>query len=293
MNASVQTHSALSTRQTLCSTPIAPKFLEIGNGFTALSFKHSSYEEIMDPLIMVDHFRMSKSTFGAHGHAGIAAVSVLFEDSEGAFNSRDSLGNNIDLKPGDLYWLKAGKGAMHDEKPLPGARTHGLQIFVNLPASQKHAAPEAFHVKAGAMPVIKSATHRVRVVLGESNGVRGATTPALPLSILDAELPAGGLYTHLLSAGQSAWIHPIKGDANIRVQGESIALGSKEALAIQAGSNGAWVTLASDDSSQVALIAGAPIGETFIQRGPFAMANEADLDAAEAAYQRGEFGSID
>ena len=87
MNASVQTHSALSTRQTLCSAPIAPKILEFGNSFTALSFKHSSYEEIMDPLITVDHFRMSKSTFGAHVHAGISAVSVLFEDSEGAFNN--------------------------------------------------------------------------------------------------------------------------------------------------------------------------------------------------------------
>jgi redox-sensitive bicupin YhaK (pirin superfamily) len=165
MNASIQTHRVLSTRQTLCSAPIAPKYLEIGNGFTALSFKHASFDEIMDPLIMVDHFRMSKPTFGEHGHAGISAVSVLFEDSEGAFNNRDSLGNNIDLKPGDLYWLKAGKGAMHDEKPLPGARTHGLQMFVNLPASQKHEAPEAVHVKAGAMPIIKSATHRVRVVL--------------------------------------------------------------------------------------------------------------------------------
>jgi redox-sensitive bicupin YhaK (pirin superfamily) len=110
---------------------------------------------------------------------------------------------------------------------------------------------------------------------------------------LDAELPAGGLYTHLLPAGQSAWIHPIKGDANIRVEGESLALGGREALVIQAGRNGARVTLASDDRAQLALIAGAPIGEKFIQRGPFAMANEADLDAAEAAYQRGEFGSID
>ena len=166
-------------------------------------------------------------------------------------------------------------------------------MFVNLPASRKHEAPEAVHVKAGAMPIIESANHRVRVVLGESNGVRGATSPALPLSILDVELPADGLYTHLLSAGQSAWIHPIKGDATIRIEGESLALGGKEALVIQAGCDAARVTLASTDGAQLVLVAGTPIGEKFIQRGPFAMANEADLDAAEAAYQRGEFGSID
>ena len=87
MYTSVQKHRALSTRQTLCSAPIAPRYLEIGNGFTALNFKLASFDELMDPLIMVDHFRMSKPTFGAHGHAGISAVSVLFEDSEGAFNN--------------------------------------------------------------------------------------------------------------------------------------------------------------------------------------------------------------
>ncbi len=293
MNASVQTNSAYSTRQTICSAPLAPKHLEIGDGFTALSFKHGSFDGLMDPLIMVDHFHMSKPTFGAHGHAGISAVSVLFEDSEGAFNNRDSLGNNINLQPGDLYWLKAGKGGMHDEKPLPGARTHGLQMFVNLPASDKHDEPVATHVKAGDMPIIETDNHRVRLVLGESNGVRGASAPALPLTILDAHLPAGGHYTHQLPAGHSAWVHPIKGAANLQVEGELCAINSKEAMVVRAGSNGAGITLASAEGAQVALVAGAPIGEKFVQRGPFAMANEADLDAVEAAYQRGEFGAID
>ena len=69
-------------------------------------------------------------------------MSVLFEDSVGRFNKRGSLVNDIDLEPGDLYWHKAGARPVHDEKPLLGAKTHGLQMFVYLPASMKQDVPE-------------------------------------------------------------------------------------------------------------------------------------------------------
>src|SRR6056297_211452 len=105
-----------------------------GTGFEALSFIHRQLDGLMDPLIMVDHFTMTEPTFAPHAHAGLSAVSVLFEDSTGSFRNRDSLGNDIELAPGDLYWLKAASGAVHDEAPTPGSRTHALQIFVNLPA---------------------------------------------------------------------------------------------------------------------------------------------------------------
>ena len=117
--------------------PVEGKQLSIGEGFEAISFKHDLFGGQMDPLVMVDHYTMTGPTFGAHPHAGMSAVSVLFEDSVGQFNNRDSLGNDINLEPGDLYWLKAGSGAVHDEKPLPGAKIHGLQMFVNLPAANR------------------------------------------------------------------------------------------------------------------------------------------------------------
>jgi len=98
----------------------------IGNGFEAQSLKHEQFDGLMDPLVMIDHYTMTTPTFGAHPHAGMSSVSILFEDSEGVFNNRDSLGNNIDLLPGDAYWLMAGRGAIHDEKPTRGSHTHGL-----------------------------------------------------------------------------------------------------------------------------------------------------------------------
>eukprot|EP00903_Cladosiphon_okamuranus_P005214 g5212.t1 len=125
----------------------------------------------MDPFIMVDHYTMTEPTFGAHPHAGLSAVTVLFEDTEGKFNNRDSLGNDFDINPGDLYWLNAGSGAIHDEAPRKGASIHGLQIFVNLPGRMKHQAPSSLHVKREDMPTLKGQGYRVRLVLGRSNGV--------------------------------------------------------------------------------------------------------------------------
>ena len=96
------------------------KPFSVGQGFTATSFKHPQFGGRMDPLIMVDHYQMTAPTFGAHPHAGLSAVSVLFEDSIGRFHNRDSLGNDFDLLPGDLYWLSAGSGVVHDEYPRAG-----------------------------------------------------------------------------------------------------------------------------------------------------------------------------
>ncbi|MEM7519052.1 MAG: pirin family protein, partial [Planctomycetota bacterium] len=172
--------------------PVRGRRVEIGAGFSALSFDHKEFDGLMDPLVMVDHFTMSEPTFGPHPHAGMSAVSVLFEDSRGFFHNRDSLGHDIDLGPGDLYWLKAGRGAVHDESPRPGARTHALQVFVNLPAADKRDAPDSLHVRADEMPELRGEGYRVRVVLGGSNGVSGSRSPALPLTILDIHLDAGG-----------------------------------------------------------------------------------------------------
>ena len=178
------------------SQSVAGKPLNIGEGFEALSFKHDQFGGLMDPLVMLDHYTMTRPTFGAHPHAGMSALSILFEDSEGVFNNRDSIGNNIDLLPGDAYWLMAGSGAVHDEKPAEGSRIHGLQIFVNLPQRHKYDAPASRHVSSSEIPVITGEGYRVRVVLGDSNGTSGLQSPALPLTALDTFLDAGGTYTH-------------------------------------------------------------------------------------------------
>lgn len=261
-----------------------------GTGFQALSFIHRQLDGLMDPLIMVDHFTMTAPTFAPHAHAGISAVSVLFEDSTGSFRNRDSLGNDIELAPGDLYWLKAASGAVHDEAPTPGSRTHALQIFVNLPAAQKLDAPAARHVAAAEMPVIEGPGHRVRVMTGQSNGVTGATPPALPLTILDISLQAGGRFTHRAAPGDATWLHLIRGEVEVDLDGTRHRLSSDTALATHGAEE---IRLLSGEGGQVVLLGGAPLREPFVQKGPFAMRDADQLDAVIAAYAAGELGAID
>jgi len=132
------------------------------------------FDRCTDPLLTVDHFVMTAPTFEPHLHSGISAFTAMFEDSEGALLNRDTLRHNIALKAGDLYWLAAVSGAAHEEKPEEGARTHALQIFVNLPSRLKKEPAHAHHVEAKDVPVLEGLEHRVRVVLGRSGEAVGA-----------------------------------------------------------------------------------------------------------------------
>jgi redox-sensitive bicupin YhaK (pirin superfamily) len=233
---------------------------------------------------------MTEPTFGTHPHAGLSAVTVLFEDSEGTFRNRDSLGNDIDLAPGDLYWFKAARGALHNEQPRPGAKTHALQVFVGLPADQRQDAPSAFHLRAEDIPLIQGERSKARLVLGTSNGISGAQAPDLQLTLLDINLDANGQFQHRGGSDQHSWILAVKGDALVSWDGASTALKSGTAIAVAGSPN---IALSADHAAHVVLFQGQPLRAPFVQRGPFAMGGEAELDAVEAAYRAGRLGSLD
>lgn len=264
--------------------------IKIGDGFAAQSYQHADFRGLMDPLIMVDHFVMTQPTFGTHAHAGLSAVTVIFEDSEGAFRNCDSLGNNLDLAPGDLYWFKAGRGALHNEAPRPGARTHALQVFVNLSAENRHDAPAAFHLLAKDIPKLSGDRASARLVLGESNGVVGERAPDIPLTLLDVHLQAGGQFADLGDGSHHAWILAVKGTSTVTWQAGSIDLQPGTAVAI---ADAAEILLSSEQGAHAVLFRGQPLRQAFVQRGPFAMSSAAELDAVEAAYRDGRLGSID
>ncbi len=272
---------------------VAGNPFSIGNGFEALSFKHHMFSGTMDPLIMVDHFTMTEPTFGPHAHAGLSAVSILFGDSEGAFNNKDSLGNDIDLKPGDLYWLKAGRGAVHDEKPRPGARTHALQVFVNLPARMKYDEPESVHVSASDMPSFVGNGYRARLMLGESGGLAGAQSPALPMTILDVHLDGGATFEHEVPSGQNAWVMTVGGSVGLRSNRPPMSLDAGHAASVSAAAHSQSLIISGNSQAHIVILQAAPLCEPFVQRGPFAMSTEQEVDAMFAAHKAGELGSID
>ena len=264
--------------------------LRIGDGFEAQSYQHSEFRGLMDPLIMVDHFTMTKPTFGTHAHAGLSAVTVMFEDSEGVFHNRDSLGNDVDLAPGDLYWFKAARGALHNEATRPGAKTHALQVFVNLSAEHRHDAPDAFHVAAADIPRLGDDRASARLVLGDSGDLQGVMAPDNPLTLLDIDIKAGGQFTHHGQKDHHAWILAIKGTSRVTWNTGSADLLPGRAIAFADATS---ISFSSGKGAHVVLFRGQPLRQAFVQRGPFAMGNADELDAVEAAYRSGRLGSID
>ncbi len=236
---------------------------------------------------------MTDSTFGPHAHAGISAVSILFEDSQGNFHNKDSLGNDIDLLPGDLYWLKAGRGAVHDEKPRPGARTHALQVFVNLPGRMKYDAPDSLHVRSSDMPILSGEGYRARLMLGESENLKGETSPALPMTIIDLMLEKDGQFAHKIPAGQAAFILSIDGDANAEFGEKSTSLHRGSSISLEPLEQDGRLIVSSSTKAHVIILQATPIEEDFVQKGPFAMSTQAEVDAMFAAHAAGALGSID
>jgi redox-sensitive bicupin YhaK (pirin superfamily) len=270
---------------------VAGRSHDIGEGFTAVHFSEEMFGGSMDPLLMVDDFVMTAPTFAPHLHAGISAVTAMFEDSDGAFINRDTLGHNLGLKAGDLYWLAAAGGAVHEERPEEGARTHALQIFVNLPAHLKKEAARALHVRAGEVPVLEGDGYRVRVVLGRSGGAVGAEGTPQEIALLDGFLKNGARFSHRLSEGQQAWIYAVDGRVAVRCQGEERILNAGSATTVDAGAE-ADVVLASDESSHFVLIAGKPIREPFVKHGPLIMSTAEDIRQTLIGYANGKFGRI-
>lgn len=267
-------------------------YFEVGKGFAAHSFRHTGYQGLMDPLIMVDHYTMSQSTFGAHPHAGLAAVSLLFEDSQGLFHNRDSMGNDFDLQPGDLYWLNAAGGAVHDEAPRPGSVIHGLQVFVNLPGALKQGEPGSELVRASDMPVIENASCRVRIAMGSSNGLSGATSPVGNMTILDGTIRPSSSFSHQLKPSHNCWLYAVDGSFEVVFAQHAMTLNKGESVAI--GHSAACLYLHNRQRSEArfAMFSGQAIKESFVQRGPFALGSEQQIEQAQSDYKAGKFGRV-
>lgn len=263
----------------------------IGTGFNAKHFSEEMFDGGMDPLLMVDHFVMTSPTFAPHLHAGISAVTAMFEDSQGDFLNRDTLGHNLALQAGDLYWLTAASGAAHEEKPADNARIHALQIFVNLPASQKNQPARALEVRAQNVPVLEDKGYRIRVVLGRSGETIGNEATPQEMTLLDGFLESNGCFNHSLPEGRQAWIYVLSGAVTLGLKEEKRMLGAGFALCINAGSQAA-LTLRADEKSHFVLMSGQPIRETFVKYGPMVMSSTEDVQRTLSDYAAGKFGRI-
>ena len=257
--------------------------------FSASNISFQSVGKEIDPIISIDDFRMRQPVFQPHPHAGFAAITYLFEDSEGEFVSRDSLGGNLEAKPGGVIWNVAGRGLLHDEHPkVAGQMAHGLQIFVNLSAPNKLCDPEVLFVDGPDIPLFSENGTEVRVVSGSAGNVEAKINPPENITLLDIKLESDSTFVKTLPVGENILLYVIKG---------SISVGNEETLLTKSQTavmdfDGDSVRLTANEDAQVVLLAGKPHREELVFGGPFIMNTEQQINEAIDRYHAGEMGDI-
>jgi redox-sensitive bicupin YhaK (pirin superfamily) len=176
-----------------------------GTGFKAFSVGQQQFGSIIQPFIQLDHYFMTQPTFSEHPHQGIAAVTYMFEDSEGTFFNKDSQGDESYIRPGDLHWTQAGTGIRHNE----------TQMFVDLTPEDKLAPAKALHLKSADIPVYTTPEGgKIRVVIG-ANGLVSPLEISNKISFLDVTIPANSSIEHQVTADRTAFILAIAGSGSI------------------------------------------------------------------------------
>ncbi len=259
---------------------LQPQRHRIGAGFEAEDWREPL--ALLDPFIMVDHFRMSESVFAPHPHAGFSAVTYLFDDSTTGMISRDSLGGEHEILPGGLHWTLAGRGVMHDEFPIEaGGEAHGLQIFVNLPAEQKLRAPCVMRLAPEQMPRRVGEGWRAVQVFGADTGLDLPWSTSLVLVDIDA----GAGFDLVMPDGEQGFAIVISGSGRT----DELPLSAGRALSLPVGGS---ARIVAEEALRLACLCGRPLLEPLVRHGPFVMSDEGQVVAALQRFQSGGMGRL-
>ena len=248
--------------------------------------------EQYDPFLLLDDFRSDEAAdyragFPWHPHRGMETVTYVLK---GEAEHQDSLGNKGVIGPGDLQWMSAGSGIIHQEMPRGDAHgaMHGFQLWANLPAAQKMAEPRYREIRAGDIPEVKDPGGAiVKVIAGNVNGVQGAVRDvAADPEYLDVTVPAGGTFVHPTRRGHTVFAYVIQGEGTFEEHGGR-AVGNRHLVSFADGE--AVSVRAGDGGVRFLLVSGKPIGEPIAWRGPIVMNTQAELRLAFEELDKGTF----
>lgn len=243
----------------------------------------------MDPFLNIDVFEMNRPIFPPHPHAGFSALTYILHESPTGFRNRDSLGHDLTIAPGSLYWTTAGAGVMHEEVPLEKGKTAlGLQIFVNLSIAKKRIAPGFLHLHAQDVPHVKTHGALARLLLGESAGESSPLSPPTAVRLIDVTLEPGAAYTQSLTATENAFVFVMSG---------AVVFGAQTAFASQVArseTDGDTLTLkAGPDGARAILFAGEPLREPAVSQGPFVAESREHLQRMMDDFRLGRMGRLE
>jgi len=263
-----------------------------GAGVSLVRVLGGQTTETYDPILMLDSFDSYdpddyRAGFPMHPHRGIETISYVVE---GAMRHRDNLGHEATVGNGEVQWMCAGSGIMHEEMIPAAGRLLGVQLWLNLPAQDKMCPPTYRSIGVADIPEVELEGVKVRVFTGAYGAVRGHESEHLPLDYYDIVLEPGACIEVPTDAERSVMVFTLLGDAIIA--GESVAektaakLSAGDAIEIAAGK------AADGESSQpthVLLMSSQALHEPIAWGGPIVMNTREELEQAFDDLDRGTF----
>ena len=256
--------------------------------------------DYLDPFLLLDHFESDDPSdylagFPLHPHRGIETVTYMLA---GEVDHKDTLGHAGSIGPGDVQWMTAGGGLMHEEMPRPrDGKMGGFQLWVNMPARLKMSQPRYQEVADASIPLVEREDGvRVRVVAGAVDDVAGPVTEiyAEP-EYIDVEMPAERSFIQPVPRGHNAFAYVFRGEGNFGVAGDLGYRGELDGQLARApqlvifGDGDEVSVQTADVGVRFLLVSGAPLGEPIARYGPFVMNTREELALALSDLQQESF----
>ena len=272
----------------------------VGDGFPVRSI--FSYDglgrEQLSPFLLLDYAAprafepaTRRRGVGEHPHRGFETVTIVYQ---GELEHRDSAGNGGRIGPGDVQWMTAASGILHEEFhserfTRSGGMMEMMQLWVNLPAKHKMSAPGYQTLLDQDIPVVPLADHagHVRVIAGKLDGHKGPARTFTPINVWDLRLNAGKTATLSTPEGHTTALVPMRGQAVIN--GSETAGEAQLALLERTGGE---FTISVETDATILLLSGEPLNEPVVGYGPFVMTSEREIAQAIRDFQGGSFGQL-
>lgn len=272
------------------TAPPVPGF--IGDGHTAVTVVDAKEFERNDPFIALMDDRIDlepgKEAGGAHPHGGFETVTFVVE---GKLRDRDE----GTLETGDVLWMTAGSGVIHNENVVPLGKSRILQLWLTLPQSARWTAPRFEHIARDAAPVRREPGVEARIYSGSSGSVRATAHNYVPVTLIDLRLHPHARFEQQLPDSYNGFIYVLGGDVFVGRSGTHLTAGQVGWLAeAEPGvSNAAPVHItAGREGARIVLYAGERQGVPIVQHGPFVGESRADIVRLSRLYPEGKMPRI-
>ena len=286
----------MKTQRTVSSIQTATPN-SVGDGFIGLNAFHPQGSRPFNPFLLLDHHgpmqvKPSETPKGVdqHPHRGFETVTIVYE---GALEHRDSAGNHGKLFAGDVQWMTAASGIIHEEKheldfSRQGGQLDFVQLWVNLPAKDKMNSPSYQDIASTKIPSSTLAGGgQLRVIAGELAGSRGPAHTFSPIVVADLTLDSGQTETLTVPDTYSLMVYVLSGSA--RANGNMLERGQIALF----NTDGDMITLSTTSGTKLLILAGEPIREPLAVYGPFVMNTREEIMAAFDDFQNGRMGVLD